>query len=47
MTRIIEKILTDMDRVIKVVSAILPEGFPDEVAIPIFDGMRSARERIG
>jgi serine/threonine-protein kinase HipA len=46
-TRIIERVLADMDRVIEEVGAALPEGFPEDVAAPIFDGMRRARDRIG
>jgi len=47
MTQIIERIMGEMDRVIEQVSARLPKGFPDDVASPIFDGMKRARERMG
>lgn len=46
MTRIIERTLDEMDRVIERVSARLPAGFPNEVAMPIFEGMRRAGKRI-
>ena len=46
MTQIIERILADMDGVIEQVGTNLPEGFPDDVATPIFDGMLRARDRI-
>jgi serine/threonine-protein kinase HipA len=46
MTRIMERVLGDMDQVIESVKNNLPEGFPDDVAAPIFDGMRNARERM-
>ncbi|ORJ62483.1 type II toxin-antitoxin system HipA family toxin [Geothermobacter hydrogeniphilus] len=47
MTQIIERIMGEMDPVIERVSARLPKGFPDDVATPIFDGMKRARERMG
>ncbi|MEZ4484341.1 MAG: type II toxin-antitoxin system HipA family toxin [Syntrophotaleaceae bacterium] len=46
MTQIIERILGEMDRVVEQVGSILPQGFPDEVATPIFEGMRNARARM-
>lgn len=46
MTRIIERTLDEMDRVIEQVSSRLPAGFPNEVAMPIFEGMRRAGKRI-
>ncbi len=46
MARIIDRSLAAMDRVIAEVGSELPEGFPGEIAQPIFDGMRNARERI-
>lgn len=46
MTQIIKRIMADMDGVIDQVGTHLPEGFPDDVATPIFDGMLRARDRI-
>ncbi len=46
MTRIIDRVLGEMDQVIVQVETNLPEGFPEDIATPIFDGMRKARERI-
>lgn len=46
MTQIIEIIFGEMDRVVEQVGSILPQGFPDEVATPIFEGMRNARARM-
>lgn len=46
MAQIMDRIIGDMDRVIDDVGGKLPDGFPDKVATPIFDGMKSARERM-
>lgn len=46
MSQIMGKIVDEMDRVIDDVGSNLPEGFPDKVATPIFEGMKSARERM-
>ena len=46
MNRIIERVFADVDHVIENVGANLPEGFPEDVAAPVFDGMRRARERM-
>lgn len=46
MTHIITRVLADMDQVISRVNANLPEGFPSEVSMAIFDGMRKAKTRI-
>lgn len=47
MTQIMDRIFGDMDRVIDTVGNNLPENFPDHVAAPIFDGMKSAKDSIG
>ena len=47
MTQIIEQILAGMDQVIEDVGNNLPKGFPDDVATPIFDGMKRARDKMG
>ena len=44
MEQIIGRIFKEMDHVIDQVRADLPDGFPDEVASPIFDGMIRAKE---
>lgn len=46
MTQIIEKILGEVDQVIEDVGNKLPKSFPDDVATPIFDGMKRARDRM-
>ncbi|ALC17609.1 serine/threonine protein kinase [Desulfuromonas soudanensis] len=46
MAQIIERVLADLDRVIAQVEGELPKQFPDDVATPIFEGMKRARERI-
>lgn len=46
MAQIIERVLAELDRVIAQVEGELPEQFPDDVATPIFEGMKRARERI-
>jgi serine/threonine-protein kinase HipA len=46
MTQIIKKILGEMDNVIEIVRKKLPENFPGDVATPIFDGMKKARDRM-
>ncbi len=38
--------LVDMDRVIDKVGSKLPAGFPEKVVTPIFDGMKSAKDRM-
>lgn len=47
MVQIMDRIIGNMDRVIDDVGSKLPGGFPDKVATQIFDGMKSARERMG
>ncbi len=47
MTQIMDRIIGDMNRVIDDVGSKLPEGFPDKVATPIFNGMKSAKDRMG
>lgn len=46
MARIIQDVLTKMDQVIGRVEAELPKDFPGDVAEALFDGMRTARERL-
>lgn len=46
MVQIIENILGKMDRVVEQVSSELPKGFPKDIAQPIFDGMKSAKDRM-
>lgn len=46
MDKIIAEVLSRVDQVIDEVSALLPSSFPDAVAGPIFDGMRTARDRL-
>ncbi len=46
MSEIIDSILGKVDCVVEQVRAELPEGFPEEVAGPIFEGMKKARERM-
>ena len=46
MNGIIERILGEMDHVIGQVKADLPKFFPEDVASPIFEGMRKAQKRI-
>ncbi len=46
MAQIMDRIVSDMDRVIDDVGSKLPEGFPEKVATPIFDGMKSAKDRM-
>ena len=46
MNQIIERILGGMDAVIEQVAGELPKDFPADVATPIFDGMKRARERM-
>jgi serine/threonine-protein kinase HipA len=46
MAQIIERVLAELDRVIAQVEGELPKQFPDDVATPIFEGMKRARERI-
>ena len=43
MSQIMDRIVGDMDSVIDTVGNNLPENFPENVAAPIFDGMKSAR----
>lgn len=47
MAQIVDRVIGDMDRVIDDVGSNLPNGFPDKVVTPIFDGMKSARDRMG
>lgn len=47
MSQIMDRVIGEMDRVIDTVGNNLPEGFPNKVASPIFDGMKSARDRMG
>lgn len=47
MSQIMVRIAGDMDKVINEVGNKLPKDFPDKIATPIFDGMKSARDRIG
>jgi serine/threonine-protein kinase HipA len=46
MARIIQDVLAKMDQVIGRVEAELPKDFPGDVAEALFDGMRTARERL-
>lgn len=46
MMEIIEQAIAEMDTVIDNVASELPDGFPSEVALSIFDGMRRAKRRI-
>jgi len=46
MEKIIKELLEEMDGVIEQVAGELPPFFPDEVVRSIFDGMRSARNRL-
>jgi len=46
MNQIIDRILGEMEPVIEQVAAELPEDFPVDVATPIFDGMKRARDRM-
>lgn len=46
MTRIIEKTRDAMEQVIEQVRSQLPKGFPNDVAMSIFAGMRGAQKRI-
>ncbi|MDD2735221.1 MAG: type II toxin-antitoxin system HipA family toxin [Desulfuromonadaceae bacterium] len=46
METIIRELLEDMDRVIEQVTTELPVLFPNDVARSIFDGMKSARDRL-
>lgn len=46
MAGIITKALGEMDQVIEQVESQLPKGFPDDVAAPVFEGMRKAGKRI-
>jgi serine/threonine-protein kinase HipA len=47
MAQIMDRIVGDMDRVIDDVGSKLPAGFPEKVATPFFDGMKSAKDRMG
>lgn len=47
MSKIMDRIVGDMDKVIDDVGDKLPKDFPDKVATPIFDGIKSARDRMG
>lgn len=46
MEKIITEILENLDPVIQKVENTLPKDFPDNIATPIFEGMREARRRI-
>lgn len=46
MEKIITEVLGRLDEVIDQVGKQLPGSFPDDVASPIFNGMRSAREKL-
>ena len=46
MEAVIKEVLENMDRVIEQVKAELPASFPEEVAQPIFDGMKGVRNRL-
>ena len=46
MALIIQNVLAKMEQVIEQVEATLPRNFPGDVAEAIFDGMRSAKERM-
>jgi serine/threonine-protein kinase HipA len=46
MAQIIERVQAELDRVIAQVEGELPKQFPDDVATPIFEGMKRARERL-
>lgn len=46
MGRIMERIFGEMDEVIEQVGTGLPKGFPGDVAEPIFNGMKNARDRM-
>ena len=46
MNCIIDESLEKLDGVIKQVSNLLPKGFPEEIAASLFEGMRTARERM-
>ena len=46
MEMIIRELLENVDRVTEQVTTELPENFPDDVARSIFDGMKSARDRL-
>ncbi|HEY5512764.1 MAG TPA: hypothetical protein VIK40_03885 [Geomonas sp.] len=46
MEAIIKELLDKMDSVIAQVASELPAFFPDDVARAIFNGMKSARDRL-
>jgi serine/threonine-protein kinase HipA len=46
MVDIIDSTLGRMDEVIEKVATLLPVGFPTDVAEPIFEGMKTARDRV-
>jgi serine/threonine-protein kinase HipA len=46
MQEIIEKTVDNLEKVINDVTSRLPAGFPENIAIPIFDGMRRAVRRL-
>ncbi len=46
MDGIITKVLGEMEKVIGQVESQLPQGFPEYVAAPVFDGMRKAAQQI-
>ena len=46
MEAIIKELFEKMDFIIENVKGMLPATFPEEVAQPIFDGMKSVRDRL-
>jgi len=46
MKSIIERTLGDLDTVIKNVSSRIPQDFPDDIADPVFDGMRNIAHKL-
>jgi hypothetical protein len=46
MESIIEELLEKMDFVVENVKGMLPATFPEEVAQPIFEGMKGVRNRL-
>jgi len=45
MESIVKNLFGQMDDVIEHVQSILPQGFPEEVANSVFNGMKSVRSR--
>ena len=46
MDEMISEILNQVPSVIEKVSSVLPQGFPEEVALPIFEGIKKTAERL-